>query len=137
MGGIAKAIAGLVDAQLTIFSDPARNLARVALHDGDTLVAVLFAAPDPVVVARAHVVGMIGSDTSAQVALAGRPRADMPDPGPVVCSCYGVGANVCAALLQEAVVRSTLWVRQRRQARIAGHVAELAALIAQKQVAAE
>lgn len=135
----AQEVTGLSDAQVTVFSDPARNLARVALHDGDTLVGVLFAAPEPVAVARAHVVGLIGSETSAQVALAGRPSADMPDPGPVVCSCFGVGVNT----IRRAVAGGCASVDALGEATQAGTNCgscrpELAALIAaQKQVAAE
>jgi assimilatory nitrate reductase catalytic subunit len=29
--------------------------------------------------------------------LVGRPGADRPDPGPIVCACFGVGANQIAA----------------------------------------
>ncbi len=79
--------------------DKARALARVAFHDGDRLIAALFAGPDPVAVSRDHVAGRIAAAGGAQV-LAGVPGADAPDPGQVVCACLNVGLNTIRAAIE-------------------------------------
>ena len=46
---------------------------------------------------REHLASLLGGE-GAQ-ALSGRPGADMPDPGPVVCSCFSIGRNtICRAI---------------------------------------
>ncbi|WP_405401639.1 molybdopterin-dependent oxidoreductase [Paracoccus sp. Ld10] len=71
--------------------DPARGLYRMAFHRNGRLAAALFVGPDPVALSRSHLAAMLGRAPAG--ALAGRPRTDMPDPGPVVCACHGVGVN--------------------------------------------
>ena len=68
-----------------------------ALVDGE-LVGAAFFAPRPVAVSRAYVAGLLGERLPSSAAiLAGRPGADQPDPGPIICSCFKVGANQIAA----------------------------------------
>ncbi len=72
-------------------SDPARGLRRLAFaHDG-RLTGALFISREPVLLSRGHVAALLGGDGSG--ALAGRPSAHQPDPGPTVCACLNVGIN--------------------------------------------
>ena len=80
---------GLVEP--AVVSDPGRGLTRLAFHEDDRLVAALFIAPEPVALARDHLASLLGEARPA--ALAGRPGADQPDPGPTVCACMKVGRN--------------------------------------------
>lgn len=86
-------ITGLHDKEIAQQGDAASGLLRLAFYEGETLVALFFAAPEPVVVSRATAVGHIGTDVSPLLALAGRSAADQPDPGSTVCACFNVGRN--------------------------------------------
>ena len=72
------------------------------IKDG-RLVVALYAAPDPVLVSRQWASGLLeADDLSAVAVLAGRPGADMPDSGAIVCSCFSVGINtITAAITQQ------------------------------------
>ncbi len=95
-------ITGLDAASATVIEDAASGIVRVALTDAaGEIVALFFAAPDPVAVARAFAVSLIGTQTPAFEALAGRPGADRPDPGAVVCSCFNVGVNTLKSAIAE------------------------------------
>ena len=87
----ARRLFGLPEAQATAFVDAARGIARVALVQDGRLMAALFVAPEPVAVMRDYLAGLPGEE--APDVLSGRPPADMPDPGPVLCSCFNVGVN--------------------------------------------
>jgi assimilatory nitrate reductase catalytic subunit len=71
--------------------DTKRGTARVVLHQDGALVGALFVAPQPVAVMRDYLATLPGTETPD--ALTGRPPADMPSPGPVLCACFGVGIN--------------------------------------------
>ena len=74
--------------------------ARIAFHDArGRLEALFYASPSPVAVARAHAVALIGTDAAGAEALAGRPGAGRPDPGPQVCACLNVGRNAILAAI--------------------------------------
>ncbi|UYN99644.1 MAG: molybdopterin-dependent oxidoreductase [Devosia sp.] len=65
-----------------------------ALVEDGRLIAALYTAPDPVLVSRQWAVSLLeASDVSVSRVLAGRPGADTPDAGAIVCSCMGVGIN--------------------------------------------
>ena len=70
---------------------------RLAFFEGETLLAALFLARQPVPVARNWAIGQLKtshSDLRKRFAIvAGRPGADQPDPGATVCSCFSVGIN--------------------------------------------
>jgi assimilatory nitrate reductase catalytic subunit len=87
----ARALFDLPDAPAATVHDPARGGARVALLEGGTVAAALLVSEGPVAASREHLSRALGG--SALAALAGRPGADRPDPGPLVCACMGVGAN--------------------------------------------
>ena len=87
----ARAIFDLPRAQVQLVEDRGRGVARLAFHDGDQLLAALFIAAEPVAVMRDYVATLPGQ--AAPAVLSGAAPADLPDPGPVVCSCFGVGVN--------------------------------------------
>ena len=95
----ARELAGMHSGDIAIQSDPATGNVRVAITDDGVTQALLFAAPTPVVLSRPAAVVLIGSDTPALTALAGRQPAGQPDPGATVCACFNVGRNT---LLQAA-----------------------------------
>jgi len=65
-----------------------------ALIENGQLVAALYTSPDPVLVSRQWAVGLLNeTGLSASTVLAGRPGADVPDGGAIVCSCFSVGIN--------------------------------------------
>ena len=71
-----------------------RNYAQI--ERGELRFAV-FLSPDPVLVSRQWVVGQLSAERADGVSLlAGRPGADVPDAGPIVCACLSVGAITIA-----------------------------------------
>lgn len=75
----------------------------VAVHDGK-VVALIYAAADPVAVSRDWVCEQLGQAVEGHARarlLAGRPGADMPDRGAIICSCEGVGANEIRAAVAQ------------------------------------
>jgi len=77
---------------------------RLATFSGDRLVGALFIAPQPVAVSRTWAVdhlkaSAIGGAERLRL-LSGRPGLDQPDPGPIVCACFSVGANQIAAAVE-------------------------------------
>ncbi|MEX0301651.1 MAG: molybdopterin-dependent oxidoreductase [Leisingera sp.] len=87
-------------ARVQIMTDNRRGRARLALFQNGKLMAALFTAPEPVAISRDYLASLPG--TSAADVLTGIPAADRPDPGPVVCACFNVGANT---ILQAAESR--------------------------------
>ena len=100
----ARVLFGLPEARLTRVSDSARGIERLAFHEDGRLVAALFVSPRPVAVSREHLASLLGGE-GAQ-ALSGRPGADMPDPGPVLCACLGVGVNTILTAIESGAALS-------------------------------
>ncbi|WP_128910732.1 nitrate reductase [Tropicibacter alexandrii] len=82
---------GLPQGETAVILDAARGIARVAVFAGGRLQGALFVAPEPVAVMRDHLATLPGQE--AHGVLSGRPPADMPDPGPVLCACFNVGVG--------------------------------------------
>ena len=93
-------------AQAVSILDAGRGLARIALVHRGRVIAALFAAPEPVDVARAHVVTLLAEDAPAAALLAGRPGAGRPDAGATVCACFDVGVNTIVAAIASGAVAS-------------------------------
>ena len=87
----ARALFDLADAQMQSIQDPARGTARIAFHDEGRLIAALFVSRQPVAVMRDYLAGQVGEDVPD--VLTGVTPADKPNPGPVLCACFGVGVN--------------------------------------------
>ncbi len=92
------------DATLQMVQDAGRGMARLAFHRGDRLLGALFVAREPVAVMRDHLVTLPGTDV--QCVLTGQSPADRPDPGPIVCSCFGVGVNTLLAAIEAQAMTS-------------------------------
>ncbi len=95
----ARAMFGLQGDPIML-RDPVRGLHRLAFLEDGRLVAALFIGPDPVVLSRNHLAGLLGQ-AAGPAALAGRPGADMPDPGAQLCACFGVGINTISRAVTE------------------------------------
>ena len=110
-----KAFAIPADVEVTGYADARSGDTRLAFFAGQRFLAALFVAASPVAVSRNWLVGQLRelqadadllalghavaarelqADTAKRYALiAGRPSADRPDPGAIVCSCFSVGVN--------------------------------------------
>ena len=88
-----RTMSGLMAGDISIQTDAKTGSIRVAITQDGVLTGLFFATPEPVVVARNAVVKLIGTQTAALAALAGRTPADMPDAGATVCACFNVGRN--------------------------------------------
>jgi assimilatory nitrate reductase catalytic subunit len=95
----ARHLFGVDEAGVVSFTDKARGLARVAFQAEGRLIAALFVGPEPVFLARDQVAARLGAIQPDEV-LAGRARADSPDPGPTVCACLNVGQNTIRIAIQ-------------------------------------
>ena len=94
----ARRIFDLHEADSASVIDAARGVARIALTDSGQLKAALFIAPEPVAVMRDYLAGLPGG--IAQDALSGRRPANQPDPGPILCSCFGVGIHTIVTAVE-------------------------------------
>ncbi|WP_417669504.1 molybdopterin-dependent oxidoreductase [Roseibium sp.] len=85
---------------LLSYEDAASGISRFAAWEGNDLVGAFFFGPQPVAVSRQWAAGLLQISATTSVDryrfLAGRPPADMPDPGAIVCSCFQIGANQIA-----------------------------------------
>ena len=138
--GLAREVTGWSDAAAAVFEDSRTGALRMALHENGVIVALFFAAPEPVAVARTYVTGLLGRDMSPMEALAGRAAADRPDPGATVCACFDVGVNTLRAeIANGACTLEGLGQRTCAGTNCGSCKPELAALLAQapKMVAAE
>lgn len=96
--GAARRLFNAPDADMTMISDPKRGSARLALHQDGVLIGALFVSPTPVAVSRDYLAQLPG--TQGTDALLGRPPADVPAPGPILCSCFGVGVNTIVTAIE-------------------------------------
>ncbi|MEQ8824666.1 MAG: molybdopterin-dependent oxidoreductase [Filomicrobium sp.] len=87
------------DLERLTYRDARAGQYRFALLQNGQLVAALFVSPSPVTVSRTWAASHLGKAVAPEERLhllAGRPGADMPDKGAIVCSCFEVGANEIA-----------------------------------------
>ncbi|HUG61084.1 MAG TPA: molybdopterin dinucleotide binding domain-containing protein, partial [Methylomirabilota bacterium] len=88
-------------ADVLAYADRQAGSHRVAAFAGDRLVGALFLSASPVEVSRTWAVSQLAADHGDLRAryrvIAGRAAGDRPEPGALVCSCFGVGANQVAA----------------------------------------
>lgn len=97
--GYARALFALPKAEVVTYVDAARGLARLAFLEDGVLRAALFAAREPVALARSYVADLVGRDGGV-MALTGRPGEDQPDPGATVCACFDVGINTILTAIE-------------------------------------
>ena len=91
----ARQLFALPDAPCLVLQDAQRGITRLAFTQGQYVIAALFIAPQPVVVARDYLAGLLGQPVDPGL-LAGRPGADRPDPGATICACFNIGVNTIA-----------------------------------------
>ncbi|PYG33324.1 nitrate reductase [Pelagimonas varians] len=129
----ARDMFGLPDAEAQVLQDKARGVARIALYQDGILLAALFVAPQPVGLMRDYAATLPG--TSASDALTGRAPADMPDPGPTLCSCFNVGVNTILTAIETQGLLTVDAIGAALQAgtNCGSCKPELAALLAQTQ----
>jgi assimilatory nitrate reductase catalytic subunit len=90
------------------YEDPSAGVYRGALLSDDRMVACAFVSARPDLPARAWLAALfdkqrIGDPDRAGL-LIGRPAQPQADPGPLVCSCFGVGRNsICAAIERDGL----------------------------------
>jgi assimilatory nitrate reductase catalytic subunit len=94
----ARRLFAAPEAEAIQLQDAARGSARIVLHEAGQLVGALFVAASPVAVMRDYLVTLPAGDPGAM--LSGKPPVDMPNPGPVLCSCFGVGVNTILSAIE-------------------------------------
>ncbi|GGX38938.1 nitrate reductase [Tateyamaria omphalii] len=136
----ARQLSGIQNGDATLLEDPVTGLHRVAIVVGKQIAALFFSGRKPVVLSRPAAISLIGTQSSALGALAGRAPADQPDPGATVCGCFNVGQNT----LLDAIAQGARTVTALSEATCAGTNCgscrpELAALLSKihKPMAAE
>ncbi|MEX0282453.1 MAG: molybdopterin-dependent oxidoreductase [Arenibacterium sp.] len=87
----ARLLFGLTEAEVQSIEDTSRGTARLAFHENGRLIAALFVSRAPVAVMRDYLANIVGSDVPD--VLTGMTPANRPNPGPVLCACFGVGVN--------------------------------------------
>ena len=102
----ARDLLGVTEAgplELLSYHDAATSQHRFAFLSDAGLEGALYLAPEPVALARAWLAAMLSevpADAHAGLRLlAGRPGADRPDEGALVCSCHEVGVNRISAAI--------------------------------------
>ncbi len=93
----ARALFGLTETPAQVVTD-SRGIARIAFIENGRLLAALFAGPEPLGLMRDFLVTLPGGE--ARDVLAGRTPGDMPDPGPILCACFGVGVNTILTTIE-------------------------------------
>src|SRR5690606_34078194 len=90
------------DTSMLSVADPVFGRRSFAGISGGRLVFALFVSPDPVPVAREWIVGQLAAEKVDGVrVLAGRPGADIPDAGPIICACHAVGREAIRGAIRQ------------------------------------
>ena len=94
----ARAMFDLPEAEVCAVQGPGAGVARLAFRMGGQLVAALFVSPEPVAVMRDYLASL--PDVADHSLLSGRSPANVPDVGPILCSCFGVGVNAILSAIE-------------------------------------
>ncbi|THH39233.1 nitrate reductase [Aliishimia ponticola] len=94
----ARRLFAAPEATCVALIDSARGSARIVLHEDGVLVGALFVAASPVAVMRDYLATLPGQ--AAPDAVTGQMPKDVPNPGPVLCSCFGVGINTIVTAIE-------------------------------------
>lgn len=98
--GDFDATAMLPEGEVSEAGDLARGMRRIVVRGKDgELNAALYITRTGELPQREWIAAQLGSDSAAGLELlAGRPSTPLPDRGPLVCVCHGIGASdICAA----------------------------------------
>eukprot|EP01036_Dinobryon_divergens_P055703 gene55703-74383_t len=89
--------------EIVSMRDPRSGRRSFSATKSGALGFAIYLSPDPVAVSRQWVVSQLaGSEVKAAALLAGRPGADVPDGGAIVCACFSVGINTIAEAVTQA-----------------------------------
>jgi assimilatory nitrate reductase catalytic subunit len=134
----ARAAFAAPHAEVVAWTDPHRRRRRIALIEDGAVVAALFTAPEPVELARGHLVAAFG-EADATALLAGRPGTAIPDRGPIVCACFDVGLNTIAEAIAtgRATTLAEIGASLSAGTNCGSCRPEIGALLARSRVAAE
>ena len=102
MAWLRRAFSLTDTARIQTVRDARSGRRSFAVIERGRLVVALYTSPDPVLVSRQWAAGLLAAeDLTGSAVLAGRPGADMPDSGAIVCSCFSVGINTIAAAVAQ------------------------------------
>jgi assimilatory nitrate reductase catalytic subunit len=124
------------NADVVAYHDAAAGRRRFAAFEDGAFAGALFAAAEPVAVARSWIVERLGelvAPAERLRLLAGRPVAEARDRGPIVCACFDVGRNEIletAAELGEAATVAAIGACLKAGANCGSCRGEIAKLIA-------
>ncbi|SFQ96733.1 nitrate reductase [Poseidonocella sedimentorum] len=110
----ARRIFGLSGGVVQSVEDRAAGLTRLAFHEGGRLRAAIFVSREPSALMRDYLATLPGAE--AIDVLTGRTPADRPDPGPILCSCFGVGVNTILRAIEEGAALTVEQVGEVLQA---------------------
>ncbi|WP_245445307.1 molybdopterin dinucleotide binding domain-containing protein, partial [Agrobacterium rosae] len=104
--GWARSVFGIdVSIEPIGYADNSSAQVRLAFFDGETLLAALYIANNPVAVARNWAISQLSvrhEDLRTRFFLvAGRPGFGKSDPGATVCSCFNVGVNQITTAIRD------------------------------------
>lgn len=91
----AREMFGLTGGTVQTVQDTQAGSFRAAFIGENGVEAALFVSPRPVAVMRDYLAGL------PEAAITGRAPLDQPDPGPMICACFGVGLNTILAAVEE------------------------------------
>jgi assimilatory nitrate reductase catalytic subunit len=98
---LARALLPAAADGLLAYHDASTDRHRFAAFNGERLTGAVFISREPLTLGRTFLADELsaahGTTAERLRLLAGRPSADRPDPGAVVCSCFAVGVNQIAA----------------------------------------
>ena len=94
---VREAFAVTAGATLLSVRDERSGRHSFALFESGEVVFAVYISPEPVLVSRQWAVSLLDDAlpeaSRRSEVLAGRPGADMPDPGAIICACFSVGIN--------------------------------------------
>ena len=94
---VRQAFGAPPDAALLTVHDERSGRHSFALFENGEVVFAVYLSPEPVLVSRQWAASLLDGEAPDPArrseVLAGRPGADRPDPGAIICACFSVGIN--------------------------------------------
>jgi assimilatory nitrate reductase catalytic subunit len=137
-GWVRQSFGISADAPLIALRDVRSGRRSFALIEDGRLVFALYLSPDPVLVARQWAVDQLAAErVSGASVLAGRPGADMPDVGAIVCACFSVGSKTIATAVAKhgCTTLEAVGARTKAGTNCGSCRAEIAGIIAMQKLA--
>ena len=117
-----RSLLGVTDrcADLIDYHDATAGVYRAAYLLDERLVGCVYISQRPELPSRAWLGSLFSRESLDEPArsalLAGRPRAARDDPGPIVCSCFGVGSGTLREAIEKHGMTSTQQIGSRLRA---------------------